>query len=757
MLQWILKNQTNYKKTAPAVVLLLLAVFCFLGNINPVFATETQTGSTTIEQGLNVIEEPLGLPSTDIRTIIANIIRVALGFVGIILIVLIMYGGYLYMTSGGNEEQISRAKAILKNATIGLAIILSAYSIVWFVMRLLGANMGGGGKKLDITGYQNFAGSGSLGRIVKDHYPERDQKDVPRNTKILVTFRKPLAVDAGKDTFIEDTSNNGSPDGIYGNCDLTHKAEKDFWEKWCDHLRTDTGYITITPTGTEETAFSLKGAAVLAPTSTDVNGVTGVFNIIIVPINYLGSSKDNIQYAVRLGNKIWLDEEGYPTAFKSAPGYYEWKFTCSTNLDLDPPYVKDVWPRALAKSPKNTVIQVNFSEPVDPSTIQGAFTSQGDYFQLSNDGKIYLKNTNNLLPVGNFVLTNGYQTLEFTPTIPCGTNACGGAVYCLPVSNDPAAPITATNTYNILLKTAELFTTSSWSAIPFTGITDLAFNALDGNKNNKIEVPTTALPIFDNWKTPDNYSWGFTLENRVELTPPYINQITPGLDAENVTSSHPLWFLFSKRMRVEPLYDIKIDENPDPTIAYGQTDSYGNKGQCEIFVTQMQALGYAVTKKDCVLEPICRYARAKFLDSDQTVATIGHCSFLENLRQYYYPTATSTVEDVNFNCFYPGVGPGDKGGVGQDTIPRECATGWTTQGCREPASARDTSLECYVNDPDYENNCTGATTTLSKSYGCNGLVSNLVSTTPSCLTEMIGDSRGAGAVVAPVATEETNP
>lgn len=769
MLQWILKNQTHKTKTAPAVIILLLAVFCFggfLSSAKPVLATGVSvTTNTQIQEGLDVIQKPLGLPSTDIRTIIANIIRIALGFVGIIMVVLIMFGGYLYMTSGGNEEQISRAKAILKNATIGLAIILSAYSIVWFIMRLLGVNMGGGGKKLNINGYQNFAGSGALGRVIKDHYPERDQVGVPRNTKILITFRKPLAVDATqikKDTFIEDASNNGGPDGIYGNCDLSHKTDKDFWEKWCDHLRTDNGYITITPTGTEETAFSLKGAAVLAPTSTDVNGVTGVFNIVIVPINYLGSSQDNIKYSVKLGNKIWLDEEGYPSAFAAAPGYYQWNFTCSTNLDLDPPYVKDVWPRPYDTSPKNTVIQVNFSEPVDPSSIQGSFTSYGNYFQLANDGKIYLKNSQNLTPVGNFVLTNGYRTLEFTPTTPCGTNACGGQIYCLPVTDKDPDNKSATNTYDILLKTAELFTTSSWSAIPFSGITDVAFNALDGNHNKKIEVATTAPPVFDNWKTPDNYYWNFVVENRLDISSPYLNQITPGLDAEHVTSSHPLWMMFSKRMRVDPLYDIKIDENPNPMIAYGSLDTYGNKGQCEVFVTQMEALGYDVNKNDCVLEPICRWARADFYESGQTLATIGHCPFLENLRQYYYPTATSTVEDVNFNCFYPGTGPGDNDKVTVDTIDRECSTGWTTQGCREPASARDTSLECYKNDPNYSDNCTGATTTLSKAYGCNGLVSNLVSTTPSCLKEMIGDSRGAGAAVVPLEStqsegSQTNP
>ncbi len=91
-------------------------------------------------QGLNLGLAPIaasGLATTDIRTIIANIIRVALGLLGIGAVGLIMYAGYEWMTAGGNEEQIATAKKILTNATIGLIIILSAYSIVSFVITQL--------------------------------------------------------------------------------------------------------------------------------------------------------------------------------------------------------------------------------------------------------------------------------------------------------------------------------------------------------------------------------------------------------------------------------------------------------------------------------------------------------------------------------------------------------------------------------------------------------------------------------------------
>ncbi len=95
------------------------------------------------DMGLSQVSSTLGLPSTDIRTIIANIIRIFLGLLGIIALVLMIYAGFVWMTSGGSEEKIGEAKKILTNATVGLVIILSAYAIVSFVItRLLSATTG---------------------------------------------------------------------------------------------------------------------------------------------------------------------------------------------------------------------------------------------------------------------------------------------------------------------------------------------------------------------------------------------------------------------------------------------------------------------------------------------------------------------------------------------------------------------------------------------------------------------------------------
>jgi len=75
-----------------------------------------------------------GGQTDDIRVVVARIINNFLALLGILAIGLIIYAGFLWMTAGGNEEQISKAKKMILNATIGLFIILASFSISAFVI-----------------------------------------------------------------------------------------------------------------------------------------------------------------------------------------------------------------------------------------------------------------------------------------------------------------------------------------------------------------------------------------------------------------------------------------------------------------------------------------------------------------------------------------------------------------------------------------------------------------------------------------------
>ncbi len=73
-----------------------------------------------------------------ITEIIGVVIAAFLSLLGVIFLVLIIYGGYLWMTSMGNESKVLKAKKTLRQAIIGLIIIVSAYAISYFVFNVLG-------------------------------------------------------------------------------------------------------------------------------------------------------------------------------------------------------------------------------------------------------------------------------------------------------------------------------------------------------------------------------------------------------------------------------------------------------------------------------------------------------------------------------------------------------------------------------------------------------------------------------------------
>lgn len=69
--------------------------------------------------------------------IIGAVISAFLSLLAIIFIILVIYGGFLWMTSAGNETKVLKAKKTLKQATIGVIIIMSAYAITAFVFNAL--------------------------------------------------------------------------------------------------------------------------------------------------------------------------------------------------------------------------------------------------------------------------------------------------------------------------------------------------------------------------------------------------------------------------------------------------------------------------------------------------------------------------------------------------------------------------------------------------------------------------------------------
>lgn len=75
--------------------------------------------------------------TTTLLSTVGNLISVVLSLVGVIFLILIIYGGFSWMTAAGNETQAKSAKNIIARATAGAVVVLLAYAITYFVIKLL--------------------------------------------------------------------------------------------------------------------------------------------------------------------------------------------------------------------------------------------------------------------------------------------------------------------------------------------------------------------------------------------------------------------------------------------------------------------------------------------------------------------------------------------------------------------------------------------------------------------------------------------
>jgi len=69
-----------------------------------------------------------------VADIVGRIINVVIGFLGIVLLCLFLYAGFLWMTAQGDEKQVAKAKQILLQAVVGYFIIGTAYALTSFVL-----------------------------------------------------------------------------------------------------------------------------------------------------------------------------------------------------------------------------------------------------------------------------------------------------------------------------------------------------------------------------------------------------------------------------------------------------------------------------------------------------------------------------------------------------------------------------------------------------------------------------------------------
>lgn len=591
-----------------AVLAVVLAACSFVLAVAPaVLALETglQFGTAT------------GLSTQDIRITVAKIIRAFIGILGLVALVIILYGGFLWMTSGGEEEKIAKGKKVLGNGVIGLVIILLSIGIVQFVISRLTSALYGQGQVTTAGGFvEDVFLTGALGAgPIESHYPGRGAGEIPRNTRIFVTFRH--AIDPA--TIAADSNGNqkigtacpGTP------CDVTQ------YDNYQDLVlpeavqvmrvgtNVDTTKLTVAGRTQDAAAFAAE-AAKLTPVGLAVapDGKTIILSPVVVRADgrvqttasgfaeraFLGNADQPTAYIVRLTSAIkraTRRADGAPEdLFTGAFREYAWDFGVSTIIDLTPPQITSVVPfpdtpgtgrdtiaadgtvtvRGAPDQPRNVIVQVNFNEAVDPTVTTGTLTAEEIAAGATNVFRHLAVTRATTRTPGTFIISNQYRTVEFTTDSACGQNSCGGTVYCLPGNAELLA----------LAEAAQL-EAGGPAGLPFSGVMDAAGNSLDGNGNDTAQGP--GVSRFDRGALPaanagasDSVQWTFFTNDTIDLTAPEIREIahyrkgadesrmvfggTTELEAPvpNVSLTKPIEVLFSKLMSGSVGGGIRLSE-----------------------------------------------------------------------------------------------------------------------------------------------------------------------------------------------------
>lgn len=518
-----------------------------------------------------------GLATTDVRVVVGNVIKAFLGFLGLLVVGLFVYAGFLWMTSGGDPGKLRKAKQMIMNAVIGLIIIIASYAIVSFIFRAVT------GEGLGITGpsgttplstlYAGGRTSEALGSgIIDYHYPEIGQTDVPRNTKISIAFKRPFVLS----TVFRDYDDKGTYDtGDDTMADGSPVVPEDL-ELNTDNFRLIPNQdLGMPESGNVDEQFDERypdeGAVVDPAPKAGVTFVGAEFDpeegqaLVIRPVEWIGSPSVDMNYRMALrgganGIKVWVGESGTGEPYmddaflKMYPdGSYFWVFTTGTMADTTPPKIRSIYPAPRASLPgcigpdpdescldRNQLLQIYFDEAVDPTTASGRIGTGGGFTIINIEAKCISGADCDPAYVdwaavdGEVKLANRFRTAEFKPGLPCDNapvNSCGETVYCLPRNVE----------LRVSVKAATVGSEPPMAVFPEDGVVDMVGNSFDGNKDGTADGP--GYPYDYNNPPPagsgakDSATWRYRVGNTVDLVPPVVTDILPKSVGGTVYSS----------------------------------------------------------------------------------------------------------------------------------------------------------------------------------------------------------------------------
>ena len=318
----IVKNMISFRsfcgKRSLVKITCLTFVWAFFIFVLPVFFLTSGSALATNDLMEETFADTAIGTTLTLPIIIARFVQIFFGILGVLAVLLLIYGGFIWMTSQGDPDKVNKAKQIIYNAIIGLIIIFSAFAIATFILGVLRGVTGTGGTGDPSSrvpgGFGDWSRSAIGAGPIESVYPSPNSTNVPINTRIAVTF---------KENIVPDSICEVNPEGICAGGKMKNVAICEVGASGPDCLA-DSAFNALTFAST----------TVRQATNTDLR--TFVFE---TP-TFLGN-EDNIirTFKVLLESGITAQATGRSIFSGFRTDYYNWAFKTNGQLDLNPPEI----------------------------------------------------------------------------------------------------------------------------------------------------------------------------------------------------------------------------------------------------------------------------------------------------------------------------------------------------------------------------------------------------------------------------------
>lgn len=126
----------------------LIILFFFMATALPIFVQAQSTilkpdKQTEFNDNIQQLASSTDYSTEDtLDAVLGRIIRTVLSVLGSVFLILMFFAGWLWMRASGNQEKVDKAKKQIKTLVIGLVIIIAAYALSSWIVRILVSGSG---------------------------------------------------------------------------------------------------------------------------------------------------------------------------------------------------------------------------------------------------------------------------------------------------------------------------------------------------------------------------------------------------------------------------------------------------------------------------------------------------------------------------------------------------------------------------------------------------------------------------------------